>query len=335
MTKETETTTLFIFIRNNIVPINAVIALSATLALVLDFLAPKAPYLAWVSHGLCAIVLVCMVLELIVPEKLNAWFKTPAQGLFKLIQRLWMGKRPVWTSPAWQALAMVAVVATVIGTASKAKANEGGWLASTFPVVKNYQASFSTLQDAIDQLNQKIDGTQLGIEDAADALNRGDFQALQRFLNKGESLPNANSTNEYALAIGLMAKKSQRLELLSLYLKDGFDINQSGVVGALASFPKDNSDKLDAWSMNGNANMQHTDTVRNSMPRDAGNIFMLSCVELTLLEVAVINNDKEATEWLIKSGADKTQKRKCKSMVGRNKRDISAEIVANVLGKTI
>jgi hypothetical protein len=280
-----------------------------------------------------------MVLELIVPEKLNAWFKTPAQGLFKLIQRLWMGKRPVWTSPAWQALAMVAVVTTVIGTASKAKANEGGWLASTFPVVKNYQASFSTLQDAIDQLNQKIDGTQLGIKDAADALNRGDFQALQRFLNKGESLPNANSTNEYALAIGLMAKKSQRLELLSLYLKDGFDINQSGVVGALASFPKDNSDKLDAWSIgvkrNGSANIELANTVGSGMPSDAGNIFMLSCVELTLLEVAIINNDKEATEWLLKNGANRTQKRKCKSMTGRNKRDISAEIVASVLGKTI
>lgn len=330
MTKETETPTLFIFIRNNIVPINAVIALSATLALVLDFLAPKAPYLAWVSYALCGIVLACMALELIAPEKLNAWFKTPAQGLVKQIQRLWMGKRPVWTSPAWQALAMVAVVTTVIGAASKARAYEGGLLASTFPAVKNYQASFESLQEAIDQLNQKIDGAQLGIKDAADALNRGDFQALQRFLKKGESLPNANATSEYALAIGLAAKKPQRLEILSLYVKDGFDINQSGVIGPLASFPKANSDKLDAWSIR-----QKGSAVTVIQPTDAENIFMLSCIELTLLEVAIINNDKEATEWLLKNGADKTQKRKCKSMTGRNKRDISAEIVANALGKPI
>lgn len=339
MTDATKPMTLFVFIRERIVPINAVIALSATLALVLDFLAPKAPYLAWVSYILCGFVLACMALELIAPEKLNTWLQTPAQGLGKQFQRLWMGRRPVWSSPAWQALALVAVVATVIGAASKARAYEGGLLASTFPAVKNYQASFASLQDAIDQLNQKIDGAQLGIKDAAEALSRGDFQALQRFLNKGESLPNANATNEYALAIGLLAKKPQRLELLSLYVKDGFDINQSGVIGPLASFPKANSDKLDTWSIkqkgNGNANTGHVVAFGGGISRDADNIFMLSCVELTLLEVAIINNDKEATEWLIKNGADKTTKRKCKSMHGRNKRDISAEVVANILGKAI
>lgn len=37
---------LFTFVRERIVPINAVIALSITLSLILDFLAPKAPFLA-------------------------------------------------------------------------------------------------------------------------------------------------------------------------------------------------------------------------------------------------------------------------------------------------
>jgi hypothetical protein len=323
--------TLFTFIRERIVPINAVIALSATLALVLDFISPKAPYLAWVSYGLCGIVLACMALELIAPEKINTWLKTPAQGLSKQCQRLWMERRPVWNSPAWQALAVVAVVATVIGAASKAKANDGGLLASTFPAVRNYQASFSSLQDALDDLNKKIDGAQFGgIKDAAEALSTGDFQSLQRFLKKGEPLPNANATTEYALAVGLAAKKRHRLEILSLYVKDGFDINQSGVIGPLASFPKANSDKLDTWSIK-----QKGVSITVVQPSDASNIFVLSCVELTLLEVAIINNDKEATEWLLKNGADKTAKRKCKSMTGRNKRDISAEIVASVLGKSI
>ncbi len=339
MTKEVETISLFVFIRNNLVPVNAVIAISATLALILDFFAPKAPYLAWVSYGLCGIVLACMALELIAPEKLNAWFKTPAQGLVKQIQRLWMGKRPVWTSPAWQALAIVAVVTTVIGTASKARAYEGGLLASTFPAVRSYQASFSSLQDSLDDLNKKIDGAQLGgIKDAAEALRSGEFQTLQRFLRKGEPLPNANAITEYALAVGLATKKRQRLEILSLYVKDGFDINQSGVIGSLASFSKTNSEKLDTWSIKqkgtGNANSGQVTVIRGT-PRDADNTFMLSCVELTLLEVAIINDDKEATEWLLKNGADKTAKRKCKSMTGRNKREISAEIVASVLGKPI
>jgi hypothetical protein len=339
MTDTNPPMTLFTFIRERIVPINAVIALSATLALILDFLAPKAPYLAWVSYGLCGIVLACMALELIAPEKLNAWLKTPAQGMSKQFQRLWMERRPVWNSPAWQALALVAVVATVIGAASKARAYEGGLLASTIPAVKNYQASFTSLQTSLDKLNQKMDWVEHGtVKDAAEALNSGDFQALQRFLKKGEPLPNANATTEYTLAVGLAEKKQHRLEILSLYLKDGFDINQSGVIGPLASFPKSNSDKLDAWSIkqksDGNANSGHVTVIRGT-PRDADNIFMLSCVELTLLEVAIINNDKEATEWLLKNGADKTAKRKCKSMTGRNKRDISAEIVASVLGKVI
>jgi hypothetical protein len=339
MTDSKPQMTLFTFVRERIVPINAVIAISATLALVLDFISPKAPYLAWVSYGLCGIVLACMALELIAPEKVNTWLKTPAQGLSKQCQRLWMERRPVWNSPAWQALALVAAVATVIGSASKARAYEGGLLASTFPAVRNYQASFSSLQDALDDLNKKIDGAQFGgIKDAAEALSTGDFQSLQRFLKKGEPLPNANATGEYALAVGLAAKKKDRLEILSLYAKDGFDINQSGVIGPLASFPKANSDKLDTWSIkqkgDGKDNSGHI-TVFKSTPRDADNVFILSCVELTLLEVAIINNDKEATEWLLKNGADKTAKRKCKSMTGRNKRDISAEIVASVLGKVI
>lgn len=339
MTDSKPQMTLFTFIRERIVPINAVIALSATLALVLDFISPKAPYLAWVSYGLCGIVLACMVLELIAPEKINTWLTTPAQGLSKQCQRLWMERRPVWNSPAWQALAVIAVVATVIGAASKAKANDGGLLASTFPAVRNYQASFSSLQDALDDLNKKIDGAQFGgIKDAAEALSTGDFKTLQRFLKKGEPLPNANATGEYALAVGLAAKKKDRLEILSLYVKDGFDINQSGVIGPLAPFPKANSDKLNTWSIKqkgtGNANTGHI-VVFQATPKDADNTFILSCVELTLLEVAIINDDKEATEWLIKNGADKTAKRKCKSMTGRNKRDISAEIVASVLGKSI
>jgi hypothetical protein len=46
MTETKTPSTSFVFICERIVPINAVIAISTSLALILDFLAPKAPYLA-------------------------------------------------------------------------------------------------------------------------------------------------------------------------------------------------------------------------------------------------------------------------------------------------
>ena len=51
---------IYDFVREHVIPFNSVIAMAITVAAVLDFLAPQAPYLAWLSYVLAAMVLLAM-----------------------------------------------------------------------------------------------------------------------------------------------------------------------------------------------------------------------------------------------------------------------------------
>jgi hypothetical protein len=287
---------LFTFVRERIVPINAVIALSITLSLVLDFLAPKAPYLAWVSYALAGVVLACMLAELIAPVWVGQWLDRSTQGASGLLKRLWMGHRPAWHSPAWQAVAVVTCSVLVLGQVSKAKAADGGILASQFSSVSSLQAALfdlkkdtQAIKQGVDEINAKVDNLKAfgKYHDAAHALNSGDVVALKSFMAKDEPLPPANTSSDYNLASGLSFKREGRLELLDLYLKEGFDINQRGRPLALSTdtTPKDTADKLDAWG------------------KATGTLYGAMRCELTLLHVATITTDQEAIKWLIEHGA--------------------------------
>lgn len=315
---------LFTFVRERIVPINAVIALSVTLSLVLDFLAPKAPYLAWFSYALAAVVLACMAAELIAPVWVGQWLDRSTKGASGLLKRLWMGYRPAWRSPAWQAVAVVTCGVLVLGQVSKAKAAEGGILASQFSGVSNLQAALfdlkkdtQAIKQGVDEINAKVDDLKAfgKYHDAAHALNSGDAVALKGFMAKGEPLPPANTANDFALASGMSYRLAGRLELLDLYVKNGFDINQRGRVLALATdtTPKDTADKLEAWSK-ANGIRYHP----------------LNC-ELTLLHVATLTADGEAVKWLTEHGASNEARAYCMDgNGGKSKPFTVAELVSGI-----
>ena len=315
---------LVTFIKERIVPINAVIALSVTLSLALDFLAPKAPYLAWLSYGLAALVLLCMAAELIAPIRVGRWLGRSSQGLLNPIKRLWMGYSPAWRSPAWQAVAAVTATVLVLGQVSKAKAADGGILASQFPQMSNLQAVWLDLKKdnqavkaAVKEVSDKVDELKTAgkYENAGEALQNGDYAAVKAFLAKGDPLPPANTTLDYTLASGMSYKRAGRLELLGLYAKDGFDINQRGkplILGAYTT-PKDTADKLAAWGK------------AKGIPYQP-----MSC-ELTLLHVATVTADKEAIDWLLKHGASKDAQAVCLDGMGRKTRPFTVVELASVL----
>lgn len=280
---------LFVFVRERIVPINAVIALSATLSLALDFLAPKAPYLAWVSYAMAGAVLACMLAELVAPLWVGRWLDRSTTGASGVLKRLWMGYRPAWRSPAWQAVAVVTLSVLILGQVSKAKAAEGGIMASQFAGIQSAQAAWLDLKKDTQEIKDGINELRTvgKYYDANHALTNGDAAAVNAFLDKGQALPPANTATDYALASGMSHKRPDRFALLSLYVKDGFDLNQRGKVLNLATYttPKATADKLEAW---GKAN--------------GINYHPLNC-ELTLLHVAVITGDKEAVKWLLDHGA--------------------------------
>lgn len=279
---------LFIFVRERIVPINAVIALSITLSLILDFLAPKAPFLAWVSYALAVVVLLVMLAELIKPVAVSRWLENSTQGAGAVLKKMWMGQRPAWRSPAWQTAALLTIAVLILGQVSKARAQEGGWLASRFAGVANAQAAWLDLKKDTEAIKEGMNELRvLGkYHDANHALGNGDVGAIKSFMDKGQPLPPANTATDYTLASGLSHKRPDRLELLALYVKDGFDINQRGKsLDLMAATPKASADKLEAWGK--------TNGIR---------YHPLNC-EMTLLHVATITADVEAVKWLIERGA--------------------------------
>ena len=56
---------MYDIVKEQVIPFNAVILMSITVAAVLDFLAPQAAYLAWVSYALAALVFTVLMLELL------------------------------------------------------------------------------------------------------------------------------------------------------------------------------------------------------------------------------------------------------------------------------
>ena len=304
------------FVRERIVPINAVIALSVTLSLVLDFLAPKAPYLAWFSYALAGLVLACMLAELVAPVWVGHWLDRSSKGASGLLKRLWMGYRPAWRSPAWQAVAVVTCSVLVLGQVSKAKAAEGGILASQFSSLQGVQAAWldlkkdtQAIKQGVDEINAKVDGLKSDgtYYDAANAIQNGDVAAAKAFMDKGQPLPPANTAKDYTLASGLSHKRPDRFELLALYVKDGFDINQRGKsLDLMEATPKATAEKLDAWGK-ANGIRYHP----------------LNC-ELTLLHVATITADTEAVKWLTEHGASNEAGAYCMDGKGNKSKPFTA-----------
>ena len=315
---------LFTFVRERIVPINAVIALSVTLSLVLDFLAPKAPYLAWLSYTLAGVVLACMLAELIAPVWVGQWLDRSTKGASGLLKRLWMGYRPAWRSPAWQAVAVVTCSVLILGQVSKAKAAQGGILASQFSSLQSIQATWidlkkdtQAIKQGVDEINAKVDGLKTfgTYYDAAHAIQNGDVAAAKAFMEKGQPLPPANISTDYILASGLSHKRADRFELLALYVKDGFDINQRGKPLDLATYtmPKAAADKLTAWG------------------KSKGLPYRPQDCEMTLLHVATITADKEAIDWLLKHGASNEAKAVCLDWKGNKSKSFTVTELASAL----
>ena len=63
---------IYEFVKEHVIPFNSVIAMAITVAAVLDFLAPQAAYLAWLSYALAGLVLLAMgIVAFVLPRALD------------------------------------------------------------------------------------------------------------------------------------------------------------------------------------------------------------------------------------------------------------------------
>jgi len=166
---------IYEFVREHIVPFNSVIAMSLTVAAVLDFLAPKAPYLAWVSYALATLVLVAMALE-VRYQHARAVMGNP--GYAHLLNRLRRPPGPLWKSPAWQVAGVIVAVALVLGQASKARADNGGLIASAAPNLRNVQVLLlglkedtQRIQATLERVDTKVDSVHASIQESSQKIS--------------------------------------------------------------------------------------------------------------------------------------------------------------------
>ena len=304
---------IYDFVKEHVMPFNAVIVMSITVAAVLDFLAPQAAYLAWLSYALAGLVLTVMVLELL--------YRRAAVNANSFYARLLDGLRsppgPLWNSPAWQVIGVIAVIALVLGYASKARAADGGLIASSAPNLRNVQvlllglqqdtqriqATLNGMAPKVDSIQASVNTIESALKEPRDYLAEGDYPFLQRIVASGKKLPQ----HQWNLMLGLNQKREDRFDLLRLYIENGFDIRQpmpvlSNVIlgGRIDDVPTlRNLQKLQAWAK------KHAGTSRSD---DIAFI----CERMDLLTYAYMADDQPLAEWLIKQGLNPRQQYDCK-----------------------
>ena len=306
---------IYEFVREHVMPFNAVIVMSMTAAAVLDFLAPQAPYLAWLSYVLAVLVLLAMVLEVRAQRPGvagGAWY-------VQLLGRLRAPPGPLWKSPAWQVIGIIAAIALVLGQASRARADSGGLIASAAPNLRNVQVLLLGLKEdtrriqaTLDGMDAKVDSIHASVgglegvltKDPIEYLMEGDYPFLQKHVAAGKRLPR----EKMALLWGLNQKRDDRFDLLRLYMDHEFDIREPVPLEDVTLRTDDvptirNLKKLGAWANK----LFHQ--VNDS--RTGAYMLLNSCKTMDLLAYAYVAGDKPLADWLIQQGLNPNAQYPC------------------------
>ncbi len=313
---------IYEFVREHVMPFNAVIVMSMTVAAVLDFLAPQAPYLAWISYVLAALVLLAMVMEV------RALRSVVKDGVWyvQLLARLRPPPGPLWKSPAWQVVGIITVIALMLGQASRARADNGGLIASLAPNLRNVQVLLlglkedtQRIQAALNNVDTKVDSIHASVEglqgvlakEPIEYLMEGDYPALKKHVDAGKRLPR----NTDMLVKGLNQKRDDRFDLLRLYMDNQFDIREPVELLMLVSSDDvptiKNVKKLDAWA-------------QKRFQTSASTLLYQDCKTLDLLAYAYIAGDKPLAEWLVQQGMNPDTQYQCEDSYPTKKWTLSA-----------
>lgn len=195
---------LYTFVREHLAIANGIVLASGTLVAVLDFLAPRLSLLPRLVYSATAALLALMVVAAVAPS-----FVERALLLIGLAFKREAGG-PLWRRPAWQALAALLAVVTVVGFASVAKAQEGGLIAGS-------SATARDMQSTLLRLSRDSAEIKAGVVDANAKLDAlvGDSKDPQRelvargFTYNDSGLMRAIEIGD-ARAVGLFAKAGFR-----------------------------------------------------------------------------------------------------------------------------
>lgn len=138
---------VFEFVRERIVPINALFVFSGALVVALDLVAPKESYFFAVGVSLASVFVLLMFADLIFHD---------AVYILRPIRGLWMGQSRIWRSAAWQFALASSLLIVGLGAYFKARA-EG--------------VEQSNQNESVSVLQQKLRNIQLDLREIKAALS--------------------------------------------------------------------------------------------------------------------------------------------------------------------
>jgi hypothetical protein len=218
---EQKNKTIFEFAKDRLAPINAVFIFAGGVVVALDLLAPHGPYLQNLGIIMALPVIVMMIAELIAPEMVSSWLAQPAGALSQAIKKIWKHHCPLWMSPQFRLMIMVALVVVILGQVSKAKAETGGFFATNFETLAYAQKNIlgirtdlKEIKDLLKNVKQETSAdprkelTNLGLkwqeDDFENAVRKSDLKVLKLYV-ESDFIPNdlnAGSAAYYALEKG-------------------------------------------------------------------------------------------------------------------------------------
>ena len=193
----------------------------------------------------------------------------------------------------------------MLGYASKARASDGGLIASAAPNLRNVQvmllglqqdtrrieATLNNMDSKVDSIHASVGGLEAALNGPLEYLEQGDYQYLRKHVAQGKKLPQS----PMHMLLGLNRKRADRFELLDLYLRNGFDIHRPVPLSTLTystlidDLPTiKNVDKLEAWAQ--------------KRFQQSAMIVLMSCKTMDLLAYAYVAGDKPLADWLVQKG---------------------------------
>lgn len=293
------------FIREHLVPLNNIVLLAGSVVAALDFLAPRLSILPKIVFGATGAFSIVLLLAAFTPGLLNR--------AVAVLLRATEGKS-LRSSPPWQISVVMLALITLLGGVSIAKADSGGFIASSSSTLSSWQSSLLRLEArtaeikaGTDRANQKLDSLTAKLAsvsfagdacpDIECAVGMGASKGtLEAFVARGVRLP--TEPHYFGVALDRLSKSRSpvRMDTVAVYLssKALADINARAVIvsrfdpsarAAIASqLPASLRDRAD------------------DMFGPEGKCDNRGGMRLT--ELAALNGDKELFTWLVAHGAD-------------------------------
>ena len=231
------------FVRAHLLRVNYAIVASCTLVATLDFLAPRLSIFPKLVYGCTAALAVAMLVAALVPLVFSsaiarAGFNFQSNGT------------PLWRRAGWQFLFIILLGISILGDASVARANQGGWIVENIPAIKPLQDSMLKIQPAVVDIGEEVNGAkQPGNPVSQAELLKSAALSLRSGRPEVRDLLAQRSTDKSMLFHGSLSERSLLTQRAALVVRNVFDAADLSHDASLRYSQMPTGDKdLDLWN---------------------------------------------------------------------------------------